>query len=166
MARMREAGCSVPEPLKAIGNVLVMEYLGTREGQWPRLKEMTPVPDAQRIYEEVAADYVKAYNKADLVHADLSEYNVMLEGTDQDPTAWRPRMIDVGQAVLKSHPRSKEFLERDVKNLTSFFRRQGATTDPQDVIAKLDHTRRQERERPIKVRPAKWDADGLDGEEE
>lgn len=166
MARMRDAGCSVPEPLKAIGNVLVMEYLGTREGQWPRLKEMTPIKDAQRIYEEVAADYVKAYNKADLVHADLSEYNIMLEGTDKEATAWRPRMIDVGQAVLKSHPRSKEFLERDVKNLTSFFRRQGATTDPQDIIAKLDHTRRQERERPIKVRPAKWGLDDDGSEEE
>lgn len=148
LLRMRDAGVGVPESLKAIGNVLVMEYLGTRQGQWPRLKEMTPLPDAERLYRAIVEDYIRAYNVADLVHADLSEYNILLDGTDQPPAAWRPRMIDVGQAVLKSHPRSKEYLERDVRNLVAFFRRQGVDAKAEDVVARLDHQRRQERERP------------------
>jgi RIO kinase 1 len=155
LARMREAGVAVPEPRKAIANVLVMEYLGTAQGPWPRMKEMTPLADAARLYRAVADDYVRAYNVADLVHADLSEYNVLLEGTDGPATGWTPRMIDVGQAVLKSHPRAREFLLRDVRNLTAFFRRQGVEAASEDIVARLDHQRRQERERPVKVRPGR-----------
>ncbi len=153
LLRLREAGVAVPESLKAIGNVLVMEYLGTKQGPWPRLKEMTPIADAARIFQDLADDYVRAYNVADLIHADLSEYNVLLEGTDGPATSWRPRMIDVGQAVLKNHPMAKEFLTRDLKNLTAFFRRQGVEAEPENIMSRLDHQRRQERERPIKVRP-------------
>ena len=153
LLRMREAGCAVPESLKAIGNVLVMEYLGTKQGQWPRLKEMTPIPDAARLYKDLVEEYIRSYNVADLVHADLSEYNVLLEGTDGPATSWRPRMIDVGQAVLKNHPRAREFMERDIKNLTGFFRRQKVDAKPEDITARLDHQRRQERERPIRMRP-------------
>ena len=150
LARYRDAGVPVPEPLKALSNVLVTEYLGTRAGQWPRLQELAgriPAPDAERLYRALVEDYLKGYNEADLVHADLSEYNVLVEGTDQPSAAWKPRLIDVGQAVLKTHPMAREFLLRDVQNLVRFFQRQGVDAKPEDIVARLVHARKQERER-------------------
>ena len=32
-------------------------------------------------------------------------------------------IIDVGQAVLTTHPMAREFLERDLKNLARYFKR-------------------------------------------
>ena len=148
LARYRDAGVPVPEPLKAISNVLVTEYLGTKEGPWPRLQELRDFEEPRRLYDQVVADYLKGFNAADLVHADLSEYNILVEGTDKAATEWRARMIDVGQAVLKTHPMAKQFLQRDVENLVKFFRRKGVDdAKAEDITAHLDHTRRQERER-------------------
>lgn len=140
LSRLREAGVAVPEPIKAIENVLVTEYLGIKEGPWPTLKEAR-IDDAKRLWDQVAEDYVKAYNQADLVHADLSEYNVLLEGAGGPVEGQRARIIDVGQAVLKTHPMAHEFLDRDLKNITAFFRRKGVRVSPEDVKARLRHER-------------------------
>ncbi len=50
------------------------------------------------------------------MHADLSEYNVML---------WKgkPVIFDVGQSVLIKHPMAERFLRRDLENLHRFFKR-------------------------------------------
>ena len=51
-----------------------------------------------------------AYNEADLVHGDLSQYNILL-------SHGHPYIIDLSQATLRSHPSSRELLERDIKNI-------------------------------------------------
>lgn len=148
LIRMTEAGVSVPEPLKSTQNVVVMEYLGKKEGPWPRLKEMGDIakPEAERFYKALCDDYVNAYNEADLIHGDLSEYNILVEGSDGPPEKQRCRVIDVGQAVLKSHPMAKEFLDRDIKNLTTFFRRHRVDAKESDIMSRLIHTRKKARE--------------------
>jgi RIO kinase 1 len=53
------------------------------------------------------------YHEANLVHADLSEYNIML---------WKgPVIIDISQAVVLDHPHSELFFERDVRNIIAYF---------------------------------------------
>jgi RIO kinase 1 len=144
LVRLREAGVRVPEPVKATGNVLVTEYLGKREGPWPQLRQVGELPreTAHRLWEDLADDYVRMYNDADLVHADLSEFNILLENADADPSTWRARIIDVGQAVLKTHPMAHEFLERDLRNLTAYFRRQRVDARPERIRERLSHQRR------------------------
>ncbi|HUR61195.1 MAG TPA: serine protein kinase RIO [Candidatus Thermoplasmatota archaeon] len=146
LIRMREAGCNVPEPLKARQNVLVMEYLGKQEGPWPSLKTLADESQMERLYQQLVGDYLKAYNEADLIHADLSEYNVLVEGADGPPAGFAARMIDVGQAVLKNHPMAQEYLDRDLRNLTAFFRRHKVDADPMAIKAQLVHERHLERE--------------------
>jgi RIO kinase 1 len=54
------------------------------------------------------------YDKAKLVHGDLSEYNIMI------PDGY-PVLIDFGQAVTKEHPEARAFLERDIENINHYF---------------------------------------------
>jgi RIO kinase 1 len=60
----------------------------------------------------------RLYRKADLVHGDLSEYNIMM---------WKnkPVIFDVAQAVPTSHPMAEFFLRRDLTNVNRFFKRLG-----------------------------------------
>lgn len=134
LRRMRDVGCSVPEPVKAVENVLLMEYLGKREGPWPQLRQAR-MADPREVYRRVVDDLVLTHNEAGLVHADVSEYNILLENADvDDARAQRPRLIDVGQAVLHTHPMAQEFLARDIHNLVRFFRRNGVDDASAEAI--------------------------------
>lgn len=140
LLRAREVGVAVPEPIKALSNVLVMEYIGIKKGPWPSLKDAAVRPDQmQALCDQVLDDYVTLYNEGDLIHADISEYNILVEGAGTDKPV--PRIIDVGQAVLKNHPMAVEFLDRDLRNLTAFFRRKGCDADVQAIKARLKHER-------------------------
>ncbi len=140
LARMREAGLDVPEPIRVLNNVLVTEYIGDEESACPKLKDLgrLDLHQAERFWQKLRDDYATLYNEAGLVHADLSEYNILVEDAD-DLEAANPRIIDVGQAVLRTHPMGWEFLARDAKNLTGFFKRQRLRITPEDLT---DHLRK------------------------
>jgi len=47
-------------------------------------------------------------------------------------------IFDFGSAVYIGHPNAKEFLERDIKNITKFFVKRGLTVEnPIDVFERL-----------------------------
>lgn len=107
-----EAGVRVPKPVVCRGNVLVMEFIGENGVSAPKLREAL-IEDTELVFETVFDYMVKLYRKAELVHADLSEYNILY---------WNgPVIIDVSQAVLLSHPLALDFLVRDLKNVLRYF---------------------------------------------
>ena len=60
------------------------------------------------------------YHDCKLVHADFSEYNLLLhEG--------KVYVIDVSQSVEFDHPMALEFLRRDCVNVNAFFANKGVT---------------------------------------
>jgi RIO kinase 1 len=82
-------------------------------------------------YEKTITIISDLYQKAELVHADLSEYNIFK--TDEGPM-----VFDFGSAVDIRHPKTKEFLERDISNITKFFVKRGLTVDnPIDVFKRV-----------------------------
>lgn len=110
---------SCPEPIDHHKNVLVMEFIGDEGAPAPKLKE-AKLKEPQDYYEKVM-EYVKQMYKLRLVHADLSEYNVLDWG--------KPVVIDFSAGVLLDHPQSMEFLQRDIANIVNYFRKAGADAD-------------------------------------
>jgi RIO kinase 1 len=116
LRRADAAGVRVPEPIAVERNVLVMEYLDFEGGRAKRLGEVR-VENPETAF-EVVREYMRRLYDAGLVHGDLSEYNIVLHGSELV-------VIDLGQAVTVHHGNSREFLERDCHNIAAFFRRQG-----------------------------------------
>ena len=109
-----EAGVKVPKPMKAYKNILIMEFIGDEGKPAPLLKDSWP-PDVDKSFKTLINYVALLYQKAGLVHADLSEYNVMNWGGDLV-------IIDMGQAVDSRHPNAENFLKRDLLNLSRFFK--------------------------------------------
>lgn len=101
-----------------------MEFLGREGRAYPVMSTVGP---AEGDLESILEDMKKLY-KAGLVHADLSEYNIMVwEGP--------PYIIDWGQAVALGHKKSEEYLERDVYNILKYFAFFGLKRDPAAILA-------------------------------
>src|SRR5262249_55094452 len=102
-----DAGVRVPRPIRFQGNVVVMEFIGVDGIPAPRLIDAVAT---RRDYASIVKSMKLIYQKAELVHSDLSEYNIMkLDG--------QLILFDFGSAVSTSHPSANEFLRRDVSNI-------------------------------------------------
>ncbi|HJJ21485.1 MAG: serine protein kinase RIO [Candidatus Nitrosopumilus limneticus] len=120
-----KAGIPVPRPLYVTNNVLVMDFVGV--GGSP-CKSLLTSNVEQNDYEQAISLIRDLYNKAKLVHGDFSEYNIFK--TDDGLV-----VFDMGSAVDLRHPNSKEFLKRDINNITRFFEKRGMIVeDPVDIF--------------------------------
>jgi RIO kinase 1 len=113
LARAKEAGLPVPEPLVWDRNILIMSYLGSDGIPYPQLRN-AKFDHPAGIYATIIEFIDILYNKAELVHADLSEFNILYG--DQ------PYLIDMGQSVTRDHPCALPFLMRDIRNINRFFK--------------------------------------------
>lgn len=124
LRRIHAAGIPCPEPIALKLHVLVMDFLGDKRGwAYPRLRDAPVSSDEEwrSLYVQLLGIMRRLYQVCKLVHADLSEYNILYN----DKTLF---IIDVSQSVEHDHPRSLEFLRMDIKNVGDFFRRQGVDT--------------------------------------
>ena len=129
LRRMRNHGLRVPEPLDNLKNVLIMEYIGDDKGPSPRLKEIS-VDNPYEVFEELLDFIAINWHNCDLVHADFSEYNILLN----DDELW---VIDAGQSVTRQHPSAEEFLVRDVTRIVDWINRQGHNVDLAESLARV-----------------------------
>ncbi|MEM2727292.1 MAG: serine protein kinase RIO [Archaeoglobaceae archaeon] len=132
LERAYNNGVRVPKPYAHMKNVLLMEFIGENEIPAPTLaeigKELVEL-DVKEIFNEIIENLMKLYQKAELVHADLSEYNIML--------LEKPVIIDMGQAVLRDHPNADAYLRRDIKNLVRFFRKFGVSVEEEQIYEEI-----------------------------
>ncbi len=105
-------GVAVPKPISQNRHVVVMGMIDGAE-----LAEYKEILEPKKVLKEILRNIRKVYLKAGVIHADLSEYNVIL----------KPDMhiliIDWPQYITKKHPNAQQLLSRDVKNILHFFRR-------------------------------------------
>ena len=116
LIRLKEAGLRVPTVEMLRSHVLVMEFIGTEDGvAAPRLRDADVSTKKMRsLFTELIVDVRTMYQKCRLVHADLSEYNLLFH----EGHIW---IIDVSQSVDQDHPRCLEFLREDLLHVIQFF---------------------------------------------
>jgi len=121
-----EAGINSPRPIDFIRNILVMTFIGEDGVPAPLLREMEP-EDPTGFYGLVLDEMQLLWQKAGLVHGDLSEYNIMVHEE-------KPVIFDVSQSMLTIHPMAPSLVERDIGNINYCFKRLGVEIrDPEEL---------------------------------
>ncbi len=124
VARLRQIGLRLPEPLGRIGSAVLMRMIGGPDRPAPQLREACiDMNTANALLPLLQADILRmlAHN---LVHGDLSAYNILLHRG----THW---LIDVPQMVDAAVcPDARDLFIRDCQSLLGFLRRCGASVDP------------------------------------
>jgi RIO kinase 3 len=110
--RLKNSNVPCPEVVTLKKHVLVMSFIGENNRPAPKLKDAI-LSEAEYImaYDQVVEAMKTLFTSAELVHADLSEYNILWH-------QGRCIFIDVSQAVLLSQENSVHFLKRDCDNVS------------------------------------------------
>lgn len=126
LERLQKSNVRAPMPIKRIKNIVVMEYLGSAKKSAPLLIDVD-LKNPKQVFDEVIKFISLMYIKAELVHADLSAYNVLIYKN-------KPYIIDIGQGVLLEHPSSLEFLQRDIHNIVQYFKKYDIHKDEEIIL--------------------------------
>lgn len=133
LKRAQEAGVRVPEPYVVKRNILLMEFIGNDGVAMPQLKDVIMTQDdAQRIFNKIVEYMSLLYGKAKLIHADLSEYNILVDMNDMSPV-----IIDMGQSVTTDHVNAETFLIRDVNNVARFFKKLDIRINEEEIMTMI-----------------------------
>ncbi|RCV65262.1 RIO kinase 1 [Methanophagales archaeon] len=144
LKRAFDAGVEVPRPIAIDNNVLIMEFIGRDGVAAPRLKDV-PVDilktdfGLEELFLRIISYIQIMYEKGTMVHADLSEFNILMKGYverefEGADVEIEPVIIDMGQATLLQHPNADAFLLRDVRNIVTFFNKLGLDCSFDDMI--------------------------------
>ncbi len=144
LKRAFDAGVEVPRPIAIDKNVLIMEFIGRDGVAAPRLRDV-PVDILKTDFEleELLLriiSYIRImYEKGRMVHADLSEFNILMKGYverefEGADVEIEPVIIDMGQSTLLQHPNADAFLIRDVRNIVTFFNKLGLDCSFNEMI--------------------------------
>lgn len=120
--RLHREGIRCPKPIAIKNHVLVMEFIGKDGIAAPRLKDVhiQQIDRWLALYVEMILIMRTMYKRCHLVHADLSEYNILYYNKHL-------YIIDVSQSVEHEHPHALQFLRMDCFNVTRFFGKMGVS---------------------------------------
>jgi len=128
LMKAREAGVNVPLPITFKNNVLVLELIGNKNSLAPQLKNQKPKNPADFL-KKIVENMKKMY-KAELVHADLSPFNIL-------NFEEKPVFIDFSQTTTAKNTRAEEFLQRDVRIIVQFFKKLGLKVSEEEMIKEI-----------------------------
>lgn len=106
---------NVPRPIAIVDHILLLEMIGDDEPS-PRLKDCIP-EDIEDFYKKTVKE-MKNLRKLGLVHADLSEFNILNYRE-------KPVFIDFSQSTTSDNQQYEDYWTRDIKNMTRFFKKNG-----------------------------------------
>jgi RIO kinase 1 len=125
LMKVREMGVTCPTPYGFLNNVLVMELIGDTA---PQLKDKPP-KNPKNFYKKVVKN-MKIMFKNKFVHGDLSQYNILND--DEEPV-----LIDFSQSTSSVNPMYKEYWERDIRNVSNYFKKIGIDTNSDKLLKAL-----------------------------
>lgn len=118
---------SVPKPIAIIDHILVLEMIGD-DAPSPRLKDN--IPDDREDFAKKLMDEMKKLRQLGMVHADLSEFNIL----NYRET---PILIDFSQSTTSDNQRYEEYWDRDIKNVARFFKKMRLKITEDDIKKKI-----------------------------
>jgi len=133
LERLHRAGGDVPQPIAASENAILMSYHGDEQMAAPTLNEISLEPDEAGPLFQAVMRNVELMLQHNLVHGDLSAYNVLYWGGEIT-------VIDFPQVVnLHTNNDARSILARDIQRTCEYFARQGARRDPAVITDELWH---------------------------
>jgi RIO kinase 1 len=131
LSRLWSAGVPVPYPVHIDGTELLLELITVDGVAAPRLAQVRPRPDLLGDYYEQLTDAMAVMARAGWAHGDLSAYNILAAGD-------RAVIIDLPQLVdIVGNPHGMEMLQRDCRNVCSWFRARGLDVDEHTLFGEL-----------------------------
>ena len=114
--RLAAADVRVPKPYGCFDGVLLMELVTDDDGDVaPRLNDVALSAEVAREGHALMMGYAVRMLCAGLVHGDLSEFNVLMDGDG-------PVIIDLPQAVdAAANNHAESLFKRDVNNMTRYY---------------------------------------------
>jgi RIO kinase 1 len=122
--RLWESGLPVPRPMFLVESGMLMELFATDAGDPAPPLHGSPLEHdtAAELFDSLQRD-IGDMLRLDLVHGDLSPYNILWNGQDY-------RLIDFPQSVdARFNPHAHKLLLRDLVTLEGFFRECGVVVD-------------------------------------
>jgi len=129
--RAHDAKVNVPNPIVALNNVLLLEFVGDDHGNPAQTVRNQKPDNVDDFLDKLLIETKKFIHDANLIHGDLSTFNIL--NKDENPV-----IIDVSQSVVGDHPIANELLIRDIKNIFSEFKKMGASISIEEIKEKLD----------------------------
>jgi RIO kinase 1 len=132
LVQLYNARVPVPYPVQILGTEILLEFIGDPDGTGaPRLAETRPGPAELAGLWNQLVEAMATLAGAGFAHGDLSPYNLLVH-------RGRLVMIDLPQVVdVISHPNGRGFLDRDAKNVATWFARAGHPDADPEVLARL-----------------------------
>ncbi|MBO0802531.1 MAG: RIO-like kinase [Nocardiopsaceae bacterium] len=138
LCQLHGLGVPVPYPAQITGTEILLEFIGDDDGTAaPRLAETRPgTAELADLWDQLTEALVTLASGG-LAHGDLSPYNLLVHHG-------RLVMIDLPQMIdVISNPNGSQFLERDARNVASWFASRGHPgADPERLTALLSEEAR------------------------
>lgn len=116
LRQVAQAGVRVPETFGCLEGVLLMELITDESGNVaPRLSEVAMTAEQAIEDHSLMMHYLSLMLLAGIVHADLSEFNVLVD-------EYGPVIIDMPQAVnAAANNNAESMFLRDVENMKNYY---------------------------------------------
>lgn len=110
-----------PKPLGWKMNIIIEEMIGE-----PALPMKDSVPEHPEQFLQAIVLEMKKLFQGGLVHGDLSAFNILNYNEE-------PYLIDFSQATLTKTHNAEELLQRDIKNICTFFSKLGVKVNAEEI---------------------------------
>ncbi|MHC1586159.1 MAG: serine/threonine-protein kinase RIO2 [Candidatus Hecatellaceae archaeon] len=110
LRKLHQVGVAVTRPRAHNRHAILMDKI-----VGVPLAKLKELPEPRRVLQHIIENVALAYREAKIIHADLSEFNVLVS------TGGSILIIDWPQHVTVNHPNAEFLLKRDLENLLKFF---------------------------------------------
>ncbi len=131
LQKLHAAGVSVPKPLAAGDNAILMEFIGDAYQPAPPLNSVPLDRDEAESLFDLVMHNIDLMLQHNIVHGDLSAYNILYwEGAIT--------IIDLPQVVdPHRNDQARVILERDIQRVCDYFAAQGVQRDASKIARRL-----------------------------